>query len=287
MRFFKLKADNPNVEKMKAKRDVKKLIKAMNDKDFKVRRDAVLALGEIGDTKALEPLFQVLENDGTSDVRKSAVIALREIGKPAIELLVQALQVQHSDVRYLAGAVLGKMEWEPKSDVEKAWYLVTGSIYQWEELVKIGEPAVEPLIRELKKHPRSAARALRKINDSRAVEPLIQALTNYDDETEETREAIVDALAKIGEPAVEGLIQAIKDNIKDKDSGCGLRSTRVLYAAIGVLDEVGKTAVEPLIQALKDEDPDVREIVAGALEEMGWKPKNDIEKTLYLAAKGE
>jgi len=42
--------------------------------------------------------------------------------------------------------------WQPKDDVEKAYYLIAKK--HWDELVKLGEPAVEPLIEALKDEDR-------------------------------------------------------------------------------------------------------------------------------------
>jgi hypothetical protein len=65
-------------------------------------------------------------------------------------------------------------------------------------LVKIGTPAVEPLIKAMvgdgKKIHRRAIESLGKIGDSRAVEPLIQAL---EDEDGDVRKSAVEALKKL------------------------------------------------------------------------------------------
>ena len=39
----------PNIEKLKEKRDVKGLIKALSHKEWNIRRDAAKALGELND----------------------------------------------------------------------------------------------------------------------------------------------------------------------------------------------------------------------------------------------
>jgi len=66
-------------------------------------------------------------------------------------------------------------------------------------LVKIGEPAVEPLIQALKDEDDTArelaAAALANIGDTRAVEPLIQALKT--DKNKEVREDVKKALEKL------------------------------------------------------------------------------------------
>jgi len=81
-----------------------------------------------------------------------------------------------------------------------------------EELVKIGAPAVEPLIAALK-DPDSPVRVgavgvLGNIKDPRAVEPLMAALKDMDSGV---RGGAVEALGEIGPPAAEPLIAALKD----------------------------------------------------------------------------
>jgi len=95
-------------------------------------------------------------------------------------------------------------------------------------LVKIGTPTVEPLIAVLKdenlRARASAAKALGEIKDTRAVKPLINALKNecsdrhYDGSHSFGRTACRrfvamsrKALIEIGEPAIEPLINALKD----------------------------------------------------------------------------
>jgi len=79
-------------------------------------------------------------------------------------------------------------------------------------LIKIGEPAVVPLIGALRdKEPlarRGAANALGHLRDSRAVEPLMAALR--DGEASVRCEAAL-ALVEIGRPAMHALIAALRD----------------------------------------------------------------------------
>ena len=50
----------PNIEKLKARKDVKELIRALGNSDWYVRASAACALGEIGDARAVEPLIKAL-----------------------------------------------------------------------------------------------------------------------------------------------------------------------------------------------------------------------------------
>ena len=109
-------------------------------------------------------------------------------------------------------------------------------------LVKIGTPAVEPLIHTLN-HPQPKARAyaaeaLGKIGRPEAVQPLFALL--YDGELE-CRIAAIRALAQLGDSrAVEPLIEALGD--------CVLR--QVAIEALGQLAD--SRATEPLVDLLHD-----------------------------------
>jgi len=68
----------PNVEKLKERRNIKGLIKALKDEDKNVRREAVSALGKIGDKRAVEPLIEALK-DKDKNVREAMEEALEKI----------------------------------------------------------------------------------------------------------------------------------------------------------------------------------------------------------------
>lgn len=81
-------------------------------------------------------------------------------------------------------------------------------------LEKIGEAAVEPIIQALLESRNQAIRwraaeALGHIGDTRAIEPLIQALGDKDTSVQWRA---IEALADIGEPAIESLVFATEDD---------------------------------------------------------------------------
>jgi HEAT repeat protein len=128
-----------------------------------------------------------------------------------------------------------------------------------ELLIKIGKPAVKPLIYELKDHDplvrSNAVKALGAIQDPRAVEPLIKVLNDKDPLIQ--RQA-VKALGKINDPrAVEPLIGVLGE----KD-----RRPHVRMSAAEALGWLGDPrAVESLVVALSDDHWDVRSHAAEAL----------------------
>ena len=85
----------PNIEKMKANGDVEGLIKALKHRDEAVQEDAAVALGRIGDVRAVDPLIRALK-DELSDVRERAAYALGKIGDArAVDPLIRALKGEY------------------------------------------------------------------------------------------------------------------------------------------------------------------------------------------------
>ena len=124
----------------------------------------------------------------------------------------------------------------------------------------IGTPAVEALITALNDQDMlvriDAAEALGKMQDARAVQPLIEAL-KVEDAT--LRSKAKDAPVMMGAPAVKPLITALKHQDPD-----------VRGQAAEILGTIrAATAVEPLIEALKDEDGFVQSDAADALGKIG------------------
>lgn len=159
---------------------------------------------------------------------------------------------------------------------------------------------VDTLVQDLKDNDLimrlHAAKALGEAKDARAVEPLIAALGDKG-----CGHTAANALAKIGKPAVEPLVVALKNEnpfvrrnaaealgeIKDasavkplvdalKDDDLIVR--RNAAKALGKIKDA--SAEEPLTSALKDESPVVRRNAAIALREMG-KPEAVVVDILY------
>ncbi len=227
---------NLNVEKDESK--VEPYIKMLENKNnpWWVRCRAAETLGQIGDVRAVEPLIKVIE-DKNDDACREAVEALGNIGDArSVEPLIKALGdrdgniVNHWEVRCRAAETLGQ----------------------------IGDArSVEPLIKALGdrdgKIVYAAAVALGKMRDARAVEPLIEALGGRDRFGE-----VEEALIKIGEPALEYLINALaNDNVW------------VRRNAAEILGKMGDArAVEPLIEALGDKDLWMRHRAAESLKKI-------------------
>lgn len=208
----------PNVEKMKEKKDVDGLAKALKHKDVAIRRSAAEALGNIRDGRAVEPLVQALNDEDTA-VRGNAAYALGYLGdRRAIEPLVHILKHMDKDDRRKATNALAEIK-------------DAGTI----------EPLMEALNDEDSSLHWSAAHALGRSEDPRAFEALIQALKNRD-----ARQVAAHALQEKKDPrAVEPLIEALKDE------AAGQQSHYAVGALIGALARTGDLrAAEPIIDSL-------------------------------------
>jgi HEAT repeat protein len=176
------------------------LIQALGDSGWEVRRAAAWALGKLGDPQAVPALIQALGDDWY-DVRAAAAWALGAIGDPqAVPALIQALGDDWYDVRAAAAWALGAI-----GDPQAVPALIQ-ALGDWGELIKALGVSLEG---EWSENARlAAAEALVKIGTP-AVSPLIQALG---DRSENVRLAAAEALGKLGDPqAIPALIQALGD----------------------------------------------------------------------------
>jgi HEAT repeat protein len=80
-----------SLSRMKREQSCRMAQSALHDEDFGVRLAAVTALGEIGDSSALEPLVEVMFGNDDEEIRAWAAWSLGEIGDPrAVEHLQRA-----------------------------------------------------------------------------------------------------------------------------------------------------------------------------------------------------
>jgi HEAT repeat protein len=245
---------------MKAAEDVRGLIRLLNHKDPDVQYEAAGAIGDIGDSSAVEPLIAALKNNELSGVRWKAAEALSKLGAPAVDALVGALRHSDDDVRWKAAIALGEIGDQRAIDplirllCDDDRFVKGRAAYA---LGLIGEPAVDHLLRALREGDGNlrwgAAIALGKIRDPRAIEPLIRALA---DKYENVRAEAATSLAAIGKPALEPLIRFLK--FSD-------RSVRIeVVTALGELKDTD--AIQPLIQMLENADEEERKAIADALD---------------------
>lgn len=261
----------PNIERMKKRKNVRGLIKALKHEDNKIRLGATGALGEIEDPAAVAPLIQLLKSESPgSRVQKHAVWALGRIGSPALTPLIEALNDENKSVREKAADALG--------------------------LIKDSR-AVQPLFRALEDEywpvRKATAIALGRIGDEAAVKPLLAAL---EDEYEAVRDKAKEALDQLGyqpdgtqfasppdisklasKADVQGLIEALSYE----------RDPEIRKTAAEALGELADPkAVEPLILLLNEKwsDPNgPHDRSVKALMKIGTPAVKPLIKTLKAA----
>lgn len=240
-----------NIDELRASKNVKALTKASKNKDADIRSKAAEALGDIGDTRAVEPLVALLRD-------------------------------KDRNVRWQAAGALEKLGWVPKNEAERVTSLI--AMHRWDELVKsqepcikalltayekadpylipyplaalweIGKPAVPILINTLKdKSARRAARgvaagALGGIDDPRSIEALLNCYTDKK-EKRDYREAVGLSLELQGKKALAPIMSALMS---------GKLMWDVLAQTVAILGHLGKPGVKGLINALRHEKVAVR-----------------------------
>jgi HEAT repeat protein len=216
---------------------VEPLIATLKDEDLIVRRNTATALGQIRNPRAAEPLIASIK-DKSSIVRRDAAMALGQIKDVrAVEPLMAALKDEDAIVRMNAAVALG--------EIDIFCLLPIGCHPEDHAIVLIRKLNHEDLIIRL-----SAIKALGEIKDTIAVDPLVATLGDKDCGC-----TAANALARIGKPSVESLCAALKDN-----SAVARRNAAM---ALGKIKDA--SAVEPLIATLKDKDLIVRRNAATAL----------------------
>ena len=199
----------------------------------------------MGEQELIEPMQEVvLEEEKVKDeidiqidllkdpdwvVRREAAITLGEMGdERCVEPLAAALRDGDWQVREVAIEGIGQ----------------------------IGSPAVDVLLKLLRDWDvrKSAIMALGKIRDERVLEPLMQQLRN-----DEFMEDATDALVHLGEPALPGLIKALKDKEELVRKQAVIASGRIK----------SPEAIDPLIEMLQNKDWFTRLTAAAALEAIG------------------
>jgi len=236
----------PNIEKMKAKRDVKGLIKALRNKKADIRSKAAQALGEIGDARAMEPLLSSLR-DGDRNMRWQAGEALEELGwvpKNEVERITSLVAMRRWDelVNAQEPFIRALLTAYEKAD----WRLIP---YPLAALWEIGKPAVPTLVDTLKDKSASraargvAGQALGGIDDPRGIEALVAF---YIDKTEhkDHREVVGLALELQDERALAPMMSALMS---------GKLIFDVFAQTATILGHMGKPAVKGLVDALRDE----------------------------------
>ncbi len=207
------------------------------------------ALGETRDPRAVRPLIESLKDDSWV-VRNSSSNSLKQLGSMAVLPLIKVLMSQNEDLRFWSQKIIadiGSHEVDQFIDIlqtndnnEMRYFAAFGL-----SIIK-SKKAIEPLISAMlndnddwvKKY---SATALGSIGDRRVIKPLISML---DSTSEELCIWISKVLGKMGNDVIDPLMQAI--NSQDE---------KVKFYAMVALAETGeKQSVEQLVKFLKTND---------------------------------
>ncbi len=208
-----------SLKRIPLKSVVEKLLEEISTASARARRRMALALGVIGDTRAV-PKLSELVSDADEQVRMAALEALGRIGSlMSFEAVASGVKDPSENVRRTAVSVLASMPHD------KAVGVLGEALHDRSSQVRV-----------------EAARALSSMGGERVVPVLIAGLR---DDSSEVRCSIVVTLGKIGDKrAVEPLIQMLKDI-----------SPEVRRAAVEALGRIGDpSCVLPLLEAMDDDD---------------------------------
>ncbi len=139
---------------------------AYEDTDDGVRVAAIESMGDIG-LPALDQLLNAIK-DENGDIRAAAINGIGKIGEPGKFMLIQALTDPDRQVRRDVVRLLDGFGWEPKYTTDRLSYLYAKEA--WDQLIEIGPPATDILIRGAKDPDAeirdACVRALKEIRNS-------------------------------------------------------------------------------------------------------------------------
>ena len=253
---------------------VKKLIAiAMDKRERETKRIAALiALGQLKSTEAVQPIMLLVLSDETSPIiRKESVTALGGIkAENTVPMLLWVLSTQYDDIKDFQRHM--KREYKTLNALEKTidslsieWlseypqpdYQTWGELKSIPSLVRSevaitlgkikGDAVIQPLIKALKDDGRAAVRkgaawALGEIKGDAVVDPLIRSLKK--DKQGIVRQEAAVALGKIkGDKVVAPLLTALKKDKFEttrKQAAIALRELPPKLADDGLLDVLRK-----------------------------------------------
>lgn len=267
------------------KRSDQYLLLALNDSNSSVREAAISALRWNWKYSYTGTFIRLLRTDKDPVVRATAAEGLDNSGSEVIDPLIDALKDESPMVRSQAAKALGR---DRGPDMERD----TRPIEPLVSALKDESPIVrqnaakalyvygfkndsietEMLIQNLNDSEQSvryaASEALGQLKDVRAVEPLVKALENRENDYSVRWSAISSLGFLHDRRAIEPLIQVMEDTKEDS----GLRSNAVEALGLLAIARISDPLeIEALKRALNDEDSEVRSNAAYTLGILGFK----------------
>lgn len=297
----------PNIEKLRERKDIPGLIKALESPDEEIREGAAAALPELM-PGSLSPLVSAAVS-ASGKRRAAANAVLTSVGEPAVQPLISYLEGDDPEVAGFAAEALASLGEPAVSSLvglfgrigeEKSERVV-------ETLAAIGPAAIPGLREGIFSLPyrsrRFAAVSLDRMNARAADEtedaarrialgqwkelgsrkepgPLGDAAVPLliDLLSEEYYVPRVNAARTLGLLGDERAVQHLKDAVSDTNPN-------VRAAAAEALGSFGGEELLPvLLSACVDEDSLVRQSAAKALDRISWQPSDDDERVIYFIA---
>jgi len=223
-------AYNVAFEKKQHDNELLSALSRLESDDLKLKEEALASLVKLQDPRAVSPIINVLRNS-QGNIRVKAAFALGELrSHQAVYALTEALSDYDWMLQKEAAFALGKIK---------------------------NRRAVKALIKSLESDDyelrREAAWALGEIKDLSSIDSLITHLADKDIQHE-----CALALSKIGKPAINALIESLKNNNEE---------VRVWSSAVlGKINDI--RSFEPLFEALHDESVKVRNRAKNSLSKI-------------------
>ncbi len=253
-----------------------------------------MALGKIGEPKAIQPLLYALK-DTEDEVRIAACLALGSFKDPFTfdDITNVLLDDPKIEVRQAAARALGNTQHPAALP-----YLMEAlhDSYWWYEreyaasdlllaIEKMGTAAVDPLIEALQNKEgtvrKFAALLLGKLGEPRAIEPLSMALYDLH---HEVGKVAAGSLAQFGVPAIDVLIEALSHpemwiRIHAVAALSKIKDTRITLILLEMLNDAEREVKKQVIESLGNlKDPRA----GAALQEIA---ANRADRELHTLAK--
>jgi HEAT repeats len=217
---------------------IEPLLKALPFPKVHVRIGVIEALGQIKSPRSVEPLIHVLKNDESSEVRWVTALALGEIGdKRAVPPLLTTLNDKDRYIRYGSVKALEQLGWSPQNDQDRAYYYL--ALQDWDSVKKLGKSATGPLSDLLKdEHPAIRARMVDMLGWIGGAEAQRSCEQQLRDPVEKVRWRAVISAERCGVPLKE-MPQKISKRMYTGPSAIGAALLNLIFLGCGY-DYLGK-----------------------------------------------
>jgi HEAT repeat protein/DNA-directed RNA polymerase subunit RPC12/RpoP len=226
--------------------------------------------------KNIDLWLALLEEESLDSSCKTLAETLAAVGDPrAIEPLVRKLESSiDKEAASALSKALGALGWVPPPDKTGASFYIHNR--NWERCVKIGAPAVEPLLKAMNGADRAVKleilRALAEIGDPEAAPGLLDYL--HEGNSEEFMISVSQALLALGESGLKALVEKMRAGGATRDA---IFKALALYTA---------EKIDPLLALLKSSSDDSRVYLFRLLKELG-APSDTDSRLRYFIALGQ